>query len=132
MELDGIERAVRDVSNALSFLPDWAVSDIILLLTIVISLGLFSLLTRLARRALARRPLVASLLERTRGPLRLAFATIAVALVLPAISFNYQVEQWIGALLRVVFIMLLGWIALIAVDIAVAVYLRRFRLDADD
>jgi len=131
MEL-GIQTAVRDVSNALSFLPNWAVSAIVLVVAIMVSLGVFALSARIARRALASRPFVASWLDRTRGPFRLAFVIIAVALVLPAISVNDEVAQWIGALLRVVSVLLLGWIALIAVDIAVAVYLRRFRLDAED
>jgi small-conductance mechanosensitive channel len=131
MEL-GIQTAVNDVSNALLFLPNWAVSGIVLILAIMVSLGLFAVSARIAHRALAARPFLASWLDRTRGPLRLAFVIIAVALVLPAISFNAEVAQWVGALLRVVSALLLGWIALIAVDLAVTVYLRRFRLDAED
>jgi small-conductance mechanosensitive channel len=131
MEL-GIQAAVRDVSNALSFLPNWAISDIILILAIAVSLGLFALLARVTRRALATRPFLGSWLNRTRGPFRLAFVTIAIALVLPAVSFNAEVAESLGALLRIVFVLLLGWMALIAVDITAAVYLARFRLDSED
>jgi small-conductance mechanosensitive channel len=132
MDLDGIETAVRDVTNALSFLPTWADTGLVLILAAVISLAIHMVVGRITRRALAGRPFVLSLIERTRALSRLAFVTIALALVLPALNLPPDVADAIGAALRVVVVILLGWIALIAVDIGVSVYLTRFRLDADD
>jgi small-conductance mechanosensitive channel len=132
MELDDIGTAVRDVTNALSFLPAWADNGLVLVLAAAISLAIHMVLGRVTRRALAGRPFVLSLIERTRGLSRLAFVTIALALVLPTINLPPDLADASGAALRVVVVILLGWIALIAVDIAVSVYLMRFRLDADD
>jgi len=132
MELDRIQAAVRNFSNALSFLPAWAVSDLVFLLTVAVSLGIFEVAIRIVRRALSWRPVLVSLLDRVWGPLRLLFVTLVVALMLPAISFNAEIADWIAAVLRVVLIALLGWMALIAVDYAVAAYLMRYRLDAED
>src|SRR5262249_23451488 len=132
MELDGIQAAVRDVSDALSFLPAWAVADIVLALTVVAALLIDAVVMRIANRTLAGRPHVLSLLARTRGLSRLAIIALALALVVPAVSLSSVVVDRIGAVLRVAFILLLGWIALIAVDIGVAVYLQRFRLDSED
>ena len=132
MEPGAIETAVRDVSNALSFLPTWAVAAIVLGLAVVAGLAVQGVLSRLVRRAFAHRPGVLSLLERTRALTRLAFVTIALALVLPAIDLPPGVAALFATALPFIFIVLLGWIALVAVDIGVGVYLRRFSLDAED
>ena len=132
MELSSIHAAVGDISNTLSFLPNWAVGCLVLGLAAVISLALHAGLRRLARRAFAGRPFLLSLAAQTRGLTRFAFVTAALALVLPAVPLPPDVADSIAALLRIVFVILVGWIALTAVDIGVAVYLMRFRLDAED
>src|SRR6266852_8376563 len=100
MELDRIQAAVRSFSNALSFLPAWAVSDLVFLLTVAVSLGIFEVAIRIVRRALSWRPVLVSLLDRVWGPLRLLFVTLVVALMLPAISFNAEIADWIAAVDR--------------------------------
>jgi small-conductance mechanosensitive channel len=132
MEPDAIQTAVRDVANALFFLPGWAVAAIVLALAVVASLAVHWALGRVMRRALARRPGVLVCLERTRTPTRLAFVTIALALVLPAVDLPPRVAELFGTALPFCFVVLLGWIALVAVDVGVNAYLVRFRLDAED
>src|SRR3974390_1161196 len=132
MESGSIQAAVSDITNTLSFLPNWAVGSLILALAVTISLGLQAGLRRLARRALTGRPFLLSLTAQTRGLTRVALVTVALALVLPAIHLPPDVADLIAAALRIVFVVLLGWIALTAVDIGVTVYLMRFRLDAED
>ena len=132
MEPAAIEDAVQEVANALSFLPGWAVAAIVLALAVVASLAVHGVLARLTRRAFANRPGVISLTARTRALTRLAFVTIALALVLPAIDLPPRAAALFATALPFCFVVLLGWIALIAVDIGVNMYLMRFRLDADD
>jgi small-conductance mechanosensitive channel len=132
MEPAAIQDAVRDVTDALSFLPNWAVGTIVLALAVVASLAVHGVLGRLTRRAFANRPGVISLTARTRALTRLAFVTIALALVLPAIDLPPGAAALFATALPFCFVVLLGWIALIAVDIGVNMYLVRFRLDADD
>ncbi len=127
-----IEDAVHQVADALSFLPSWAVAAIVLALAGVASLAVHWVLGRLTRRALANRPGVISLMVRTRALTRLAFVTIALALVLPAIDLPPHAAEFFATALPFCFVVLLGWIALIAVDIGVSAYLMRFRLDAED
>jgi small-conductance mechanosensitive channel len=131
MEL-GIQDAVNQVRGALSFLPGWAVAGLILALAVVASLIVHWLLRRLAARLLARRSFALSLIERVRALTRLAFAVVALVLVLPAVHLSPDVAAWTFGALRVVFIVLMGWIALVAVDIGVSIYLLRFRLDTPD
>jgi small-conductance mechanosensitive channel len=129
---DAVIDAVNRVTGALSFLPDWAVTGLILALTVVGALVVHWALRRILWRAFARRPFTLSLMERVRALTRLAFVTLALVLVLPAVNLAPDVAAWIVAALSLVFIVLVGWIALAAIDIGVAVYLARFRLDAPD
>jgi small-conductance mechanosensitive channel len=132
MESDNIQAAVSDIANTLYFLPNWAVGGLVLALAVAISLGLHVFLRRLTRRALAGRPFLLSLAAQTRGLTRFAFVTAALALVLPAVHLPPDIAALIESVLSIVFVILLGWIALTAVDIGVTVYLMRFRLDAED
>jgi small-conductance mechanosensitive channel len=132
MEPAAIEDVVHEVADAFSFLPSWAVAGIVLALAVVASLAVHGVLGRLTRRAFANRPGVISLMARTRALTRLACVTIALALVLPAIDLPPGAAALFATALPFCFVVLLGWIALIAVDIGVNMYLMRFRLDADD
>ncbi len=132
MEPATIQDAVHDVTNALSFLPNWAVGGVVLALAVIVSLMVHWVLRRLARRAFAHRPGMVSLFARTRTLSRLAVVTIALALVLPAVNLPPAVAEWFATALPFCFVVLLGWIALIAVDIGVSAYLVRFRLDTED
>ena len=132
MEPAAIQHAVHEVSNALSFLPSWAVGGIVLALAVVASLAVHWAAGRLARRAFVHRPGVQSLLTRVRPLTRLAFVTVALALVLPAVDLPPGVAAWFATALPFLFVVLLGWIALVAVDIGVSIYLMRFHLDAAD
>jgi len=132
MEPSAIQDAVHDVANALSFLPGWAVGGVVLALAVVTSLAVHALVSHLARRAFAHRPGVLSLLDRTRPLTQLAFVAIALALVLPAVDLPPRAADWFAVALPFCFVVLLGWIALIAVDVGVNIYLMRFSLDVDD
>jgi len=132
MEPSTIQDAVHDVSNALSFLPSWAVGAVVLALAVVASVAVHAVVGHLARRAFARHPGVLPLLNRARPLTQLAFVTIALALVLPAVDLPPRIADWFAVALPFCFVVLLGWIALIAVDISVHVYLLRFRLDTED
>jgi small-conductance mechanosensitive channel len=132
MEPSAIQDAVHDVANALSFLPGWAVGGVVLALAVVTSLAVHALVSHLARRAFAHRPGVLSLLDRTRPLTQLAFVAIALALVLPAVDLPPRAADWFAVALPFCFVVLLGWIALIAVDVGANIYLMRFSLDVDD
>jgi len=132
MDTAAVQDAVRQVSDAFSFLPGWGAAAIVLALAVVASLLVHAALGRLMRRALAGRPGVIALLAHTRPLTRLAFVTIALVLVLPAVDLPPGIAVLFATALPFLFVILLGWIALIAVDIGVNVYLQRFRLDTDD
>jgi len=132
MDFSSIQDAVDAVKGALSFLPAWAVKCIVLALAVVASQIVHALLRRLVARLFKGRPFVLFLTERVRPLTRLAFAALALALVLPALQLPPDVADFTTGAMRLVFIVLVGWIALAAVDIGVSVYLLRFRMDAAD
>src|SRR5579883_201717 len=132
MQLSSIRDAVNAVTGALSFLPREAVDAIVIALAILVSLAVHRLLRWVAHRVLARRPFVLSLVERARALSRLAFVTIALGLVVPALNLSVETAGYIEGALRFIFVILICWIALIAVDIGVTVYLMRFRVDTTD
>jgi small-conductance mechanosensitive channel len=136
MQLSSIQNAINDavaaVTAALAFLPPGSVTALVLALTIIAALAAHWGLRRIIMRAFAGRPFVLSLIERVRALTRLAFITLALVLVLPIVSLPPEVAAWTVAALRLVTIVLIGWIALVAVDIGVTVYLLRFQLDGPD
>jgi small-conductance mechanosensitive channel len=79
-----------------------------------------------------RRVFLSLLLARTAGPTRLAAVIFAVSVVTQWASVDPAVTQAITHALLIAFIILVGWMAMIAVAIAADIYLRRFTLDAED
>jgi small-conductance mechanosensitive channel len=122
-------------SAVLDFLartPGTIIGFIALAAAVAVALAAHALLGRLLRRLFGQRPFMLVLLARTRGPSRLALVIFVTAVLLPALPVSWQAADWIVRLLGVVFVVLLGWIALIAVDLATTFYLLRFRLDTSD
>ncbi|HYI84196.1 MAG TPA: mechanosensitive ion channel domain-containing protein [Acetobacteraceae bacterium] len=68
----------------------------------------------------------------TTGPSRLALVVLALWAALPSTGLAATVSRGIGQALLVGLIVLVGWSAMRANEIAAALYLRRFRLDVDD
>ncbi len=68
----------------------------------------------------------------TTGPSRLALVVLALWAALPSTSFPPSVSGDIGQALLAALIVLLGWSAMRALEVAITLYVRRFRLDGDD
>ena len=68
----------------------------------------------------------------TIGPSRLAVVVLALWAALPSTGFAAAVSLSIGQVLLAGFIVLVGWSAMRALDVASKLYLRRFRLDVDE
>jgi len=115
------------------FLPAWLISLSILAVAaagaLLIHRNLFALLTRLVSRMdLFWRSLVA----RTKGPTRFATLTIALALGAGVAPLSDHQAEIIRHGLLLCFIVLVGWMAKTALHVWTTVYLRRFKLDAED
>jgi small-conductance mechanosensitive channel len=73
-----------------------------------------------------------SLFASGQGLTRFALIILAVTLALPFVRLDPDATSIIARLLLLATIALIGWIALIAVDVGAQLYLRRFHIEAPD
>ncbi|HYD43810.1 MAG TPA: mechanosensitive ion channel family protein [Phenylobacterium sp.] len=125
--------AVAGAQQRLTWLPDWALSLLILAAFAGLAVALHGVAVSLVRRALKRRDeFWRTLIQRTRGPSRLALLVVGLGLAANLAPLTEGQASLLKQVLLVAFIVLIGWIALTALDIASAIYLRRFKIDVAD
>ena len=121
------------VSRFFGYFPNWLIGIALLAATAFLALALFQLAHALLRRFLeARHPMLHALLQRADSLLRFATILLAAALVVPALPFGVNASQTLHRVLIASFVILLGWIAIVASNLAADRYMRRFRIDAED
>ena len=121
------------MSAVLHWIPAWVVGAVVMIVPALILLALYRWFTRRLIRLTGRfSPFLQTLLERGQGPASGFVLVLALGAALPAARFPFPLTIAIGRALLVAFILILGWTAAIALDIAVTVYLRRFRTDVED
>src|SRR5215472_2600573 len=133
MPLDRL-RAIRLwFGMSLDGTPAWALDLAALALAVIIGLFAHFVALRIVNRLVGdQRVFLRLLLTRTVGASRLAVVIIAVSIVTPWAPVDPAVTQAITNALIIAFIILVGWVAIIAVAIAADTYLRRFTLDVED
>jgi small-conductance mechanosensitive channel len=121
------------IAVILSWIPPWLAGAIIMIVPALIVLAVYRWFTRRLIRLAGRfSPFLQTLLARGQGPASAFVVILALGAALPAARFPYPTKIAIGRVLLVAFILIVGWTATIALDIAVTVYLRRFRTDVED
>ena len=131
--LSGFSAAFLWVKEKLSFAPDWMVDVALIAAALLVALILYSLVVVILRRLVSpRRVFLRSLLSRTKGPVRLGLIVLALAAAARLAPFDPNANAALSQGLTIAFIVLLGWTALITIDLATNQYLQRFRLDVDD
>jgi small-conductance mechanosensitive channel len=133
MPLDGLRAIKLWFGTVLDVAPSWTLDLAALALAVIIALLAHYIVVRILNRLIGdRRVFLSLLLTRTVGPSRLAVVIAAVSVVTPWAPFDPAVSQAITHALIIAFIILVGWMAVIAEGIAADIYLRRFTLDAED
>jgi small-conductance mechanosensitive channel len=125
--------ALKDLRPLFAWAPAWVFTLALMALALVVALVAHSVLVRLVRRGLRGggafwRPL----LMRTRAPGRLAMVTVALSVALAASPLTSRETAFAQHGFAIAFIVLLGWSALVAVDIGSALFIRRHRIDVAD
>ena len=127
------KNAWSEVDEALALIPDGILSLLILAAAVAVALVIRRLADVLLRKTLAtKHPFLYSLFLEMEGPLRLAVVLLALNIAVAVAPLGNQLAAVLSRILQVCFIALIGWIAMTALDIAAAIYLRRFRLDVED
>ncbi|MCJ2016152.1 mechanosensitive ion channel [Methylobacterium sp. E-065] len=120
-------------ARALAYLPWWAESLILILACCAVVIPLHGIVYRAVKRAVATKTLFwRSLVARTRGPSRLGLIVVAISLASTIMHLSWEVRIALNQILLVAFVTLTGWCCATALHIATVIYLRRFKLDAED
>lgn len=124
---------LEQIGPFLAWIPGWVVGAVLIAFATLVALFVHSVTMRLVRHVFGNHETFGPiLLEQTRGPAKLALVILAGRFTVPLAPFDDTLSQWLGRLLTLAFIALIGWIAVRAVDIAAGLYMRRFRLDVED
>jgi small-conductance mechanosensitive channel len=116
-----------------SVIPPWAIGATVMIVWAVVVLAVYRwFIRRLIRLAGRVSRFLQQLMARGQGPVSVILVIVALGSTLPAAHFPTPVTIAIGHALLVGFVLTLGWIAAIALDIGVDIYLRRFHTDVED
>lgn len=116
-----------------AWLPTWILNVTILVLAGLLALSIHRAAVALVRHALGERQTFwRALVQRTRRPTALALAIFGVALGTGFAPLSAAELEFIRRGLLIAFIVLCGWTALTALDIASLIYTRRFQIDVED
>lgn len=130
---DVIKYSYAEVLNTLWQLPNWLIASVLAIGGVIVALIADALIVHTFRTTFGlKHPNTRSLLTRSKGPLRLGLIVLALSLVVRTAPIGERAAMVFSSILNVAFVALLGWIAITAVQIVSQVYLRRFKLDAED
>ncbi|HEY0283709.1 MAG TPA: mechanosensitive ion channel domain-containing protein, partial [Rhizomicrobium sp.] len=119
--------------KVLALAPDWLIATLVLILTIAAAAALFNLLRVILHAALkSEQKLLQAIVQRAGRLAQFAFILLAAALVVPALPLDRGATDILHRILIAAFIVLLGWIAVLASDLAIERYVGRFKLDVED
>ncbi|MBV8401745.1 MAG: mechanosensitive ion channel, partial [Acetobacteraceae bacterium] len=113
----------------------WLMGTAILILAAGLALWVHRLSVRLITRMPvngSKRTFLQTFVAATTGPSRLGLVVFALGAALPYARLPAPESAVVGHLLLVAFIVLVGWSAMRALEIAATLYLHRFRIDVDD
>jgi small-conductance mechanosensitive channel len=131
--LANLSALFQGIQDKLTWLPSWFFGPALVGLALVVALILHSILVAIIRRMVGpRRMFLGLLLSRTKGPTRLALLILATAAALRFAPLSSELAAALSQGLTIAFTILVGWTALIAIDLATTQYLLRFRLDTED
>jgi len=131
--MDSLRSALIDIREILDWLPNLVVALLIVGLALLVALTLHRWLRGLMGRLLARRyPYFHTILRQTRGLTRLGMLLLALIISVPAAPLAPDTSRILTHIIFICIIAYVGWAAIVALNIAAQLYLRRFRVDVED
>jgi small-conductance mechanosensitive channel len=113
--------------------PDWLVAAVALVGIAIVTALLLGLIRKLVRRILpSDRTLTHTVLTHAGGLAQFALTVLVAGLVTPALPLDRGTNQIIERVLFAAFIILMGWIAIVASDLAINRYMAKFHSDTTD
>ena len=131
--MESLTNGLATIRTWLDWMPDPIVSVLIILLAAAIALAVHNRLIAIAWRLLAKRyPTAWSFVVQMHGLTRLAILILAMIIAVPVAPIEPSTQHLLARLLLMAIIGLVGWAILMALNIGATIYLRRFRLNAED
>jgi small-conductance mechanosensitive channel len=128
-----MNRFILEFRQYTDWLPNWVVSLAVLAAAVLVGLAIHRLVFRILTRLVENRDLFwRSIVSRGRRPLRLAILTFTLSVAASIAPLAERPAEIIRHILLIAFILVLGWSAKATLHIWMTVYLRRFKLDAED
>jgi len=113
--------------------PYWFEATALFSLALGLSWVAGYVLYRIAMKALSRTdPFWRELLARTRGPVQLALMIIALTVATNAVVIPWRGVTLMQVLLPIGFVACVTWVLKTALDIWIALHLKRYRMDVED
>jgi small-conductance mechanosensitive channel len=123
----------QKIEKGLDWMPNWGISLGLFVLFAVIALIVHSVGYRILKRITKNAGLFwRSFVSRTHNFVRAALLVLSVGIAATAAPLTEAQTVGFGRAVQVAIIILVGWTALVALDIATIVYLRQFKLDTED
>lgn len=115
------------------YFPGWLISAAVLAIAALLALFFHRTFMRMVRRLIGQQHIfVQSLITRVFGATRFALVLVAVALALPIVPLSGATALLIAEALAICLVLLIGWAAITAIELAGDFYVRRFRIDVSD
>lgn len=131
--MNPIERWLAESVASLPWLPSWFISLMIFSAAFCLALLIHRVAYEVMTRLVAGMDLFwRSLVSRTFGPARFTMITLALSFAASVAPLSQEQAGIIRHVLLLLLIALIAWIAKTALHIWTTVYLRRFKLDAED
>ena len=131
--MDAISQTFLRVRAELAWVPDWVIGLALAAIAVPVALLAYAVAERLFKRlAGTRTTFWARLVPRTRNLMRAVFLLIALDLVTQSPLFPPRLNEIAARIIWVTVIALVGWSVLIAIDVAAAHHVQRYRLDVAD
>ena len=117
----------------IAWLPDWATSAILIASFALLAWWLHSIVFAIVERLVSGQDLFRrSLVARTKAPSRLAVIMIGIALAVAVAPLTWSEADDVWRVIVAGMVVLIGWFLLTSLHIWIVLYLRRFKLDAED
>ena len=123
--------AFLDLENGLASLPNWLVVVLVLAGGVLVALIIHAIVAGAVGRLIGlHRTGIRSLLEQTRGVVRFGFVLLVLAFILPMAPVGQATADEVHKLMIAGLMLLMGWVALLAFNIAADRYVSRLHTDA--
>lgn len=122
------------IETAIGWAPPWAFSLVAIAASLIGVLSVYGLLVRFIERRLPSKGsrFWKPLLVRSRRPARLALVILALSWAIHVAPLPVGPSNIVQHGLLIAFIVLCGWVAMVALDVASALYMLRYRVDVED